>query len=101
MDSLTAICEDLLQLRDEIADPTYRPAADEICARLTLIASRVEALDSQHGRFSEAAYGKEVDGEGVREASGSAPSGIGRAGGEEYPGEEAGAGGPQPEWQDP
>lgn len=43
-DSLTAICADLLQLRDEIADTTFRPPADEICARLTLIASRIDAL---------------------------------------------------------
>jgi hypothetical protein len=44
MDTLTAVCEDLIQLRDEIADSEFRPAADEIMARLTLITQRIEAI---------------------------------------------------------
>ena len=45
-DTLTNVCEDLLQLRDEVAQSEFRPSADTICDRLGVLASRVELLEA-------------------------------------------------------
>lgn len=45
-DTLTKVCEDLLQLRDEVAQSEFRPSAETICERLGVIASRIDLLEA-------------------------------------------------------
>ena len=42
-DRLTTICEDLIALRDDVADNERRPSATDICRRLTTAITRIEA----------------------------------------------------------
>lgn len=90
-DSLTRVCEDLLQLRDEVAQSEFRPSAEDICHRLTAAVTRIEACYSQPQQG--VSDGKEVDGGGIREESGSPPPRTRRPRGRKDSSKETGASG--------